>query len=381
MIDSRTVIWSKNQDWTELKPPSQQKHDQQHASDLLLVWGPYQDLINSEIHTEIRSQFPDALILGCATPGSIFGPMLLEDQVIVSKLHFEHTQLKQISLSFPGTGDCRQMGHDLAQSLSAPDLQYVMLLIADPEINHSQFLAGMNSGLPAETIISGGLSGLDENTSLLLNSEGVHHKMVTAIGFYGSSLHVSSSTGGGWDPFGPERIITRSENNIIYEMDHQPALDLYSRYLGDLSIISPTAYLDFPLELETPDKELVVRTVTCASETERSLSFGGDMPENSKVRLMKYNPNRLIDGAGEAARSSLESFPALPQLALLISCVGRKQVLCQRTEEELEEAQSILGQKIPISGFYSGGEIATTKPGLPSQLHNETMSITLMSED
>lgn len=216
---------------------------------------------------------------------------------------------------------------------------------------------------------------------MLVDPSGVHQQKLSALAFYSTNLHVNSSAKGGWDPFGPERIITRSKDNILYEMDHQPALDLYRRYLGEQALNLPLSRFHFPLELETAPKESVVRAVLGVSESDGSLQFAGDMPEGAKVRLMKFNANRLLDGAVQATQSSLSVFPGTPQLAILVSCLGRKWVLGERTEEELEEVQEVLSPQVPMIGFYSAGEIAPSTPGTPSQLHNETMSITLLSED
>jgi len=44
---------------------------------------------------------------------------------------------------------------------------------------------------------------------------------------------------GGWDPFGPERLITKSKENILYELDGQSALELYKKYLGEHAKVFP----------------------------------------------------------------------------------------------------------------------------------------------
>jgi hypothetical protein len=109
--------------------------------------------------------------------------------------------------------------------------------------------------------------------------------------------------------------------------------------------------------------------------------FAGDVPEGSYARLMKANFDRLIDGACEAAKNASETMAAaLPELAILISCVGRKLVLGQRTEEELESVRDVLGVGSVLTGFYSYGEIAPHTGHARSELHNQTMTVTTFSE-
>lgn len=124
----------------------------------------------------------------------------------------------------------------------------------------------------------------------------------------------------------------------------------------------------------------VVRTILAVNEDEQSLTFAGNIPEGSKVRLMKANVDRLINGAEDSAISANKIFKEDTELAILISCVGRRLVLKQLVEEEVEVVRDILGEKPCITGFYSYGEIAPFGEFSPCELHNQTMTITTLSE-
>ena len=96
---------------------------------------------------------------------------------------------------------------------------------------------------------------------------------------------------------------------------------------------------------------------------------------------MKANFDRLIDGAtGAAGTGRVALGTATPELAILISCVGRKLVLKQRVEEEVESVRDVLGESVVLTGFYSYGEISPFTPGAKCELHNQTMTITTMAE-
>jgi hypothetical protein len=188
---------------------------------------------------------------------------------------------------------------------------------------------------------------------------------------------------GGWDPFGPERLITRSRGNVLYELDGHSALDLYENYLGEHAEGLPATGLLFPLSLRTgEDSTGVVRTILSVDRQERSLTFAGDVPEGLYGRLMKANFDRLIDGAIGAARATSEGLAGgTAKLAVLISCVGRKLILKQRIEEEVEGVRDVLGEGCTLAGFYSYGEISPFTPGAKCELHNQTMTITAFSEN
>ncbi|HRC76477.1 MAG TPA: FIST C-terminal domain-containing protein, partial [Kouleothrix sp.] len=207
--------------------------------------------------------------------------------------------------------------------------------------------------------------------------------LVAGLGLYGKRLKVGFGSLGGWDPFGPERLITRSSGNVLYELDGRSALTLYKKYLGEHAAELPAAGLLFPLSLRTRTGETgLVRTVLSVDEEAQSMTFAGDMPQGAYARLMMANFDRLIDGAIGAARTSYHAIgDTSPDLAILISCVGRKLLLKQRVEEEIEGVRDVLGPHTPITGFYSYGEISPFTPGANCELHNQTMTITTLAEE
>lgn len=231
--------------------------------------------------------------------------------------------------------------------------------------------------------VSGGLSADGEHfrdTFVLVNGR-TQKNVVAAIGLYGSRLKVGCGSLGGWDSFGPERQITRSDGNVLYELDGQSALALYKRYLGAHAADLPASGLLFPLSLRTRQVSApVVRTILSVNEADQSLTFAGDVPTGGYVRLMKANFDRLIDGAVGAGRVSAEALGTPADLALLISCVGRRMVLRQRVEEEVEGVREIVGPHAAIAGFYSYGEISPFTPKARCELHNQTMTVTTLSE-
>jgi hypothetical protein len=231
---------------------------------------------------------------------------------------------------------------------------------------------------------TGGLSGDGARfeETVVLWDDVVDRRTIAALGLYGSQLRVGYGSLGGWDPFGPERLITRSDGNVLYELDGHSALQLYKRYLGEHASGLPATGLLFPLSLRTQDGHSgVVRTILSVNESDHSLTFAGEVPVGSYARLMKANFDRLIDGAIGAARTSYQALgSSSPDLAILISCVGRKLVLKQRVEEEVEGVREVLGARTMLAGFYSYGEISPFTPHAPCELHNQTMTITTFSE-
>jgi hypothetical protein len=250
-------------------------------------------------------------------------------------------------------------------------------------VNGAELVNGLRSQVNTDVSITGGLAadGSDfENTFVIFNDT-ISSKRIVALGFYGSDLKVGYGSKGGWDSFGIERIVTKSKNNILYELDGQPALELYKSFLGDQAKNLPGSGLLFPLSMRDENNQIpVVRTILGINEEENSLTFAGNIPQGAYVRLMKANIDRIIDGAEQSALVTKEDTDHRHELAFLISCVGRRLVMKQLVEEEVEAVNDVLGPKIYTTGFYSYGEIAPFDKFSPCTLHNQTMTITTFAE-
>lgn len=269
-------------------------------------------------------------------------------------------------------------------ALSSDDLSAVFIISDGTFINGSELAAGFAENNPGKIPVTGGLAGDGPRFSHTfagldqLPGEG----NVVAVGFYGNHIRVGHGSSSGWDEFGPERTITRSDKNSLYEIDGKKALDLYKEYLGPYKEELPGSALLFPLSLKEPgSSDLLVRTILSIDENEGSMRFAGNLPQGSKVRLMKGSFDRLIDGSSTAAKNSITCVEeARPELAILVSCVGRKLVLQDRTDEEVQAVQQIFGERTCLAGFYSYGEISPFNPATHCELHNQTMTITTFSE-
>lgn len=333
---------------------------------------------------EIRSLYPDAQIIGCSTAGEICGTQVWENTLVVTAISFAHTTLSTAETCLGETTGSFAAGQRLGATLPADGLSHVLVLSDGLHVNGSELVKGLAGALPPAVAITGGLSGDADRfkKTLVWFDHTARENRVVAIGLYSKHLRVGYGSLGGWDPFGPERIITRSRGNILYELDGESALALYKRYLGEHATSLPSSGLLFPLSLrDNSSQTAVVRTILAVNEADQSMTFAGDMPQGMKARLMRANLDRLVDGATGAAstcRGALQSRDA--ELAILISCVGRKLILKQRTEEEVEGVHTILGPGAAMTGFYSYGEISPFTPAARCELHNQTMTITVFSE-
>lgn len=370
--------WSETSGWVP-GPPSSTSG----GAHLALLFGGRHLLESGTLVEQIRSAYPNAELLGCSTAGEICGTRVSDDTIVVTALRFEHSHVAVALVSRTEVASSQEAGEALARRLPHEGLVHVFVLSDGLSVNGSELVAGLSKGLPSHVTVTGGLSGDGPRfeRTLVVTGTSVRRDAVAALGLYGDRLRVGFGSLGGWDPFGPERRITRSRGNVLYELDGRSALELYKRYLGEQARDLPASGLLFPLSVRVDGSETgVVRTILAVDEQEQSMTFAGDVPEGAYARLMKANFDRLIDGAIGAARISHEALSATPELGILISCVGRKMVLGQRVEEEVEGVRDVVGPKTTLTGFYSYGEISPFTPSARCELHNQTMTITTLSE-
>jgi len=373
-IYSETGLWAKKSD-----------HNLGSMAQLVFLFGNKELLKNQQHIDFVKESYPAAQIVGCSTSGEIYQEEVLNHHIVCTAVWFENTRIVIAEELVSSPEDSFQVGVKLADKLDGDDLVHLMVLSEGININGSELTKGLNSRLGDKVPVTGGLAGDQANfneTVIVYNQAGVKN-LVLAIGFYGEHIRVGYGSMGGWDSFGVDREVTRAKGNILYELDGHPALELYKRYLGSHAADLPASALLFPLNLRLKDSETaVVRTILGVNEEDGSMTFAGDIPQGEHVRLMKANFDRLIDGANgaaEMATTSLRDYE--PDLAILISCVGRKLVLRQRVEEELEAIREVIGTSATITGFYSYGEICPIKPfDQHCELHNQTMTITVFKE-
>jgi hypothetical protein len=355
------------------------------SAQLVLVFGSRALLKDGARVQELRKAYRNAHFLGCSTAGEICGRTVRDDTLAATAVRLDHTKIVGATVNIRDVPDSFQAGQKLAQAFEIKDLVHVFVLSDGTKINGTELVKGLSKALPPHVAVTGGLAGDGTafGETLVLWDEDSQPGKIVAIGFYGNRMKIGYGTFGGWDTFGIERLITKSRGNVLYELDGKPALALYRKFLGEHAAGLPATGLFFPLELRSVEgKRGLVRTLFAINEQDQSVTFVGAVPEGSYARLMKANFDRLIDGAGSAARACQEKMVSQPpDLAVLISCVGRKMVLNQRVEEEVENVADVLGSAAALTGFYSYGEICPFEPTGQCEFHNQTMTITTFREE
>mgnify|MGYP006289905261 FL=1 len=340
---------------------------------------------NGDVLKKFKSILPNTELVGCSSSGEI-GEGVEDDSISLIGVKFETTKFKCVNTTITDATQSKKCGQELANSLMGDDLKAVFVLSPGLNVNGSQLTEGLREVLPMHVSVSGGLAGdgvAFEDTCTLHNEDMFENKAI-AVGFYGDAVRVTTGSRGGWKPFGPLRRVTKVENNVLYELDGKPALDLYKEYLGEKANELPASGLLYPFAImdeNNQDTTGLVRTILDIDEENNSLILAGDLEEGNMVCLMHANTDELVSGAEEAAKATFQTSEQSEDAAIIcISCVGRKLVIGDDTEEELDAVREVFGTNSVIAGFYSYGEISHFQDTGKPELHNQTMTITCISE-
>jgi hypothetical protein len=351
----------------------------------VLVFGSASLLAEPDLSASLRASFPEAILTGCSTAGEISQQGVDDNTCVITAVHFDQVQVVSASTQLADMADSRAAGVRIGEQMQAPALRAVIVFGPGVEINGSALVDGISSVIGNNVPLTGGLAGDGGafKKTWTLGPEGVRDDTVVAIGLLGQGLQFSHGSFGGWEPFGPARKVTRCEGNVLYELDGAPALDVYKRYLGDYARDLPASGLLFPFSMlgENHDASGLIRTILAVSEKEGSLTLAGEIVPDGYLKLMHASTDSLVSGAESAAEAASDMLGSAGDgLAILVSCVGRKLVMGERVDEEVEAVGDVLGQGALLTGFYSYGEISPFAPGVECKLHNQTMTITCLRE-
>lgn len=351
---------------------------------LILAFGQRTLLEKVKPYAALRSLFPEADIVICSSSGQISNRCLIENDIVVTAIQLEKTAIKSTVIDIVQNANLTDLGDQIKTKLWTDDLTAMMILSEGSFVNGTELINELIAKTEKKVPIFGGLAGDEyafQKTIVGLNDNAAAGKIV-AVGFCGEHIHFGYSSEGGWGDFGPEREVTQSEKNVLYKIGDRFALDLYKEYLGKYAEELPGSSLYFPLSMrENGNSTTVVRTILSIDEEHKTMTFAGNIPQGSAIRLMKGNTDKLIEASEIAASQIAESLPKPAQLALLVSCVGRRIVLGDRVEEELDVVRDIFGAQTMLCGFYSYGEISPTLDKVACELHNQTMTIATLYED
>lgn len=356
------------------------------SANLVLVFGSVKRFGEAKLSSVLKDRYPTAQIIGCSTSGEITASGVFDDSLQITAILWEKTVQRVTHTKMSGMQNSFETAVNLAKQLKSESLKAVLVYSDGLNVNGSELLEGFKSVI-GETPVMGGMAGdgFSFSKTVQIFNDIISDGLVIAVGLYGDNIIAATGVGRGWKPYGPPRKVTKSEKNVVLELDGKPALPLYNMYIGAHSAKDlPGSGLKFPFAIIEEGKRDIekIRTLLAIDPKNNSLTFAGNVDEGETVRFCQANHDRLVEGAGDAA-NLVTSHADIHQngLAICVSCVGRKGVMADLVADEVTLVQEILGNQTAITGFYSYGEFAPRPDTNDSVLHNQTMTIGYLSED
>lgn len=356
---------------------------QHEDASLVLVMGERQPLSKEESQEVISKAFPDAQVVYCSTAGQIIGDTVINDDLIITSISFDKAKSRAVCMNLNEYPDVKSLGAAMFRALEAPDLKSIFICSDGHQVNGSALKDGLERDNLGRVLITGGLAG--DGTAFEETITGIGTAApgnVVGIGLYGECLELGYGSRGGWQYDNKMSLITDSDGNVLKELNGVPALRYYKEHLNGQLQTLPADALKYPLSISDPlSGQQLVRTILSVDEEEETMTFAGDMPIASGVQFLKAEKDELIDGARSAGIIAKSSHGTeSPELAILVSCVGRKLVLGEETSKEISAVSQALGEETPLMGFYSYGEMCPSSVHGQCELHNQTMTITTIRE-
>ncbi|MFZ8990538.1 MAG: FIST signal transduction protein, partial [Pseudohongiellaceae bacterium] len=296
---------------------------------------------------DVSRTFQQSVVMGCSTAGEIFHDLVCDHSLSVAVACFAHTRLKAAGSAIASSEESFFAGQSLVKDLDAPDLRGVIILSEGLVVNGSKLIEAFSPLAERGVVVTGGLAGdgsrFDQTWTLC--NENATRNHVCAVGLYGDAIQISHGSRGGWDIMQSELTVTHAIGNVLYEINDEPALEVYKRLMGDEAAGLPSSGLRYPLALVDDEAEdgYTVRTILAIDEVEQSITFASEIPDEAKAHLMSANFSRLVEGARMAAHdATTDRDQNVPVLSIAISCLGRRLVLGEGCNEELQTVLNTL---------------------------------------
>lgn len=201
---------------------------------------------------------------------------------------------------------------------------------------------------------------------------------ISTVLFLQGDFDFSWGTESGWQPFGEEGVITKSEGNQLIEINHKPALEFYWETLGDDT--KPTNEMPIAIYDEAGHFRYLRTSLQNCDLNTGVVTYLGNIPPSGTVKIAMVNRDDIILGAEYSAKQALAHFPKgkQPVLMLGFTCSARRALLGTRTREEFDRVRSLFNSTVLISGFYTYGEICPSRLYERCEFHNETFVTVLL---
>ena len=323
-------------------------------------------------------------LIGCTTAGEISSAGLSTNSAVLGGIVSDSVDFEIVTAQGLDK-DSKAAGRRLAESFSSVP-RYLQVFSDGLTGNGCAILRGIADVFGVTVPVSGGAAGDNGDfiKTLQFGRGRIYSDAVCGIGFYGD-FRLGTGVKSGWAPIGLAKQVTCAKGKTLYELNGEPALNVFERFLGQHAEKLPAIGVEYPLgfnanlEGSGEQGQYVLRATMSVDRKKRSITFAGEIPEGAMVNMTCGDTASILKAAGVAAKEARSTIgDTSPDVIFCYSCMARKIVLGRRTEEEIEQVRAQFGTRVPMIGFYSYGEFSPIGPATSSHLHNETITLSVL---
>lgn len=320
-------------------------------------------------------------VFGSTTAGEILDSEILEHSTVIMLLDIKKEQYK---IFCEASSDTYKVSGDLARFAKATfNNPSIIVISSGLTIDAEQIIKGIKD-VDADIPLYGGLAGddLTMKASYVFSNKYESATGLIALVLDNGKVNITGLATSGWDDIGVEKTITKSEGNIVYTIDDEPAVDVFVKFFQfpesvyNRSEIIAMNFAQYPLQMKKENGNIVLRSPLMVDIDKRALIFAGGIPQGSKVKFSVPPGFDLIDKTRDRV-SVLKNTIKDPDAVILFSCKARHLALGPIMEDEAGKIRDIWNK--PLIGFFTYGEIGAAKDSV-CDFHNATCSMVLLEE-
>jgi hypothetical protein len=331
----------------------------------------------------VREATGGAPLSGCSAEGTINGDDADESNFSVLVTAISSNELRWTNGLATGLeDDSRAVGQRVAQELLPHLSADTIGLFVFPDglsLYLEHFFVGLEGNLPSDQFLPlwGGGAGnnvsVEEPTYQYCDDEVVSDGVSYAL--LSGEVQASWAISHALIPIGGERKVTRSQGNVIYEIDGKPATEVLKEYLPEHALIEDRDWMRYAISLalffKAPsymkDEEYVVRGVPAVRMADGSIIVQTEVQEGTSIWFSSRDKEKMTTGFDRMAAQIKDQLGgAQPKLVFQFECLTRGKTMLREQEklQLLKRFRQALGPEAPWAGFYTIGEIG------PVEEHN-----------
>jgi len=195
-------------------------------------------------------------------------------------------------------------------------------------------------------------------------ADGLTEGGVSGVLFAGD-VGVTTGLSQGCSPVGDIHEVTKAEDNILFELDGRPALDVFKDDIGDVlarNLERVGGYIHAALPVSGDDGgDYLVRNVVGIDPDNKLVAIGERISAGDRVMFVRRDGPSAMEDLDRMLADVTSRATGTPRAALYYSCVARGPNLFGPDSEELKAVQDALGENVPVIGFFANGEISNNR--------------------